>query len=141
MLGQLPRDQRIDSIPHRFVACNPRVLAGHKSPMPLVLPTLGYPPLEKFDLLGRELLATLERGHMKLSLLGLDPLDEQTLLGFARNDHTGSGRTIGLVPPSACPSACPSARLGAMQPLKRIEPQTRFALVGVRSMTKETIVR
>ena len=132
MLGQLPRDQRIDSIPHRFVTCNPRVLAGHKSPVPLVLPTLGYPPLEKFDLLGRELLATLERGHMKLSILGLDPLDEQTLLGFARNDHTGSGRTIGLVT---------GASFGAMQPLKRIEPQTRFALVGVRSMTKETIVR
>ena len=100
--------------------------------MPLVLRTLGYPPLEKFDLLGRELLAALERGHMKLSLLGLDPLDEQTLLGFARNDHTGSGRTIGLVT---------GASFGAMQPLKRIEPQTRFALVGVRSMTKETIVR
>ena len=105
--------------------------------MTLVLPTLGYPPLEKFDLLGRELLAALERGHVKLGILGLDPLDEQTLLGFARDEHTGSGLTIGLVPPGARLGAC----LGAMQPLKRIEPQTRFALVGIRSMTKKTIVR
>jgi hypothetical protein len=112
--------------------------------MPLVLPTLGYPPLEKFDLLGRELLAALGWGHVKLGILGLDPLDEQTLLGFARHDHTGSVLTIGLAP-----SASLSARLGAslsgtlsaMQPLKGIEPQTRFALVGIRSMTKKTIVR
>jgi hypothetical protein len=96
--------------------------------MPLVLPTLGYPTLEKFDLLGRELLTALERGHVKLGILGLDPLDEQTLLGFARHEHTGSGLTTGLAP-------------SAMQSLKRIEPQTRFALVGVRSMTKKTIVR
>jgi hypothetical protein len=108
--------------------------------MPLVLPTLGYPPLEKFDLLGRELLAALERGHVKLGILGLDPLDEQTLLGFARHDHTGSVLTIGLAP-SASLGARLSDALSAVQPLKRIEPQTRFALVGVRSMTKKAIVR
>jgi hypothetical protein len=104
--------------------------------MPLVLPTLGYPPLEKFDLLGRELLAALERGHVKLGIPGLDPLDEQTLLGFARDEHTGSGLTTGIAPSTRL-----SNTLSAMQPLKRIEPQTRFALVGVRSMTKKTIVR
>ena len=104
--------------------------------MPLVLPTLGYPPLEKFDLLGRELLAALGWGHVKLGILGLDPLDEQTRLGFARHDHTRSGLTTGLAP-----SVRLSSNLSAMQPLKRIEPQTRFALVGVRSMTKKTIVR
>ena len=96
--------------------------------MPLVLATLHYPTLEQFDLLCGEFLAAARRWHVILGVLREDSLDEQTLLGFARNDHAGFAFDAGPA-------------FDTVQSFARIEPQVGFAFVFVRTMTEKTIVR
>ena len=81
------------------------------------------PSAERLDLLGRQLLAELLRGHLGFGIVGLDPEDQLAFVGLARNDRD-------------------AARLQLRHhALLGVEPQPGLARLVVGTVAGEAIVR